>query len=635
MNIERERSIPYPVLAFAAALIAWAAAGLALWCVEGARQGYAARGHWRLLFGAGAEIYRSLAPPFLAATLLFLVLLALLRALPLRRRAAALAVAIGGAGLGAWVHFAFRLNRYVYTGFWKEVRNTRSVPWEEGAGVLLGNVALGAGVLAAAFLLHRIARPLVLPEGRGRTGVPAPLAAALLAAPLAAFAAGVFAGAAPEGSVNVLVVALDTTRYDHLTLAGYPRETAPALTRFASEGAVFVHTLSQAPWTLSSFASLMTGLYPSSHGAFIGTEVRRLARDYVPYLPKRRATLAEIFKERGYATLCEATNTYLRFGLQQGYDSWRVELRPAGETTDAFLEELERIGDRPFFAFLHFNDAHMPNRPPAPYDRMFPTSTGRPHRNEEIWEWRFTDGEGLEGREFDEFREHKIAVYDGCIRFMDDQIGRVLARLGELGLEENTVVVVLTDHGEEFWDHATQQAAAYRDPRGLYGVGHGHTLFDEQLRLLLAFRGPGVPAGEIVPHAVRAIDLAPTLLEFAGFPRPPEMEGESLTPFFTGEEGGDRPGIAEAVVFGPDRRALVRDRWKYVWSPDEPHMLFDLERDPAERLDLLEAEPERAAEMGAEIEAWIRLHAGKGPEVRDALDDETVEELKALGYIEE
>ncbi|MFH1278985.1 MAG: sulfatase [Candidatus Eisenbacteria bacterium] len=631
----KERSAPVWIRWLVPAVFAWALAGLVLWSVEVARHGYAAHGEWRLLFGAGAGIYRSVAPAFLASALLWLVLLAAARALPVRRRARSVGIAVGAAGLGAWLHFAFRINRYGFTGFWKEVRNTRSVPWEDSGSVILGNACLAGAVIIAVLVLRRIARPLVLPGGEGRgIRVPGRLASAALIGPLAAFAAGLLAGGAPRGAVNVLVIALDTTRNDHLTLAGYPRETAPALTRLASDGSLFVRTLSQAPWTLSSFASLMTGLYPSTHGAYIGTEVRRLSRDYVPYLPKSRATLAEIFKDRGYATLCEATNTYLRFGLQQGYDSWRVQIRPAGETTDAFLDELERVEDRPFFAFLHFNDAHIPNRPPAPYDRIFPTSTGRPHSNEEIWEWRFTDGAGLEGEEFEQFREHKIAVYDGCIRYMDDQIGRVLARLEDRGLDERTVVAVVTDHGEEFWDHAAQQAAAYRDPRGLYGVGHGHTLFDEQLRLLLVFRGPGVPAGGIFPHSVRAIDLAPTLLCLAGIDTPRQMEGASLAPFFTGEEREDRAGIAEAVVFGPDRRALVRDDWKYVWSPDEPHMLFNLEKDPAERADLLAEEPGRAAAMRAEIEAWIRLHEGKGPEIRGALDDETLEELKALGYIE-
>lgn len=625
-----------PLRGLAPVAFAWAATGLVLWIVESVRQEYVAHGQLRLLVHSGAETYGALVLPFAIGGALWMALLLLARRAPERRRGPVLAAALIVAAAGGIAFFAFRLNRYSFTGFWKEVRNTRAVPWASLPEVVFANAVLVAGAIAAAFILFRLAGTMTRRGARSSSLLLSPRLAVALFLPAAfALVAGAFEGAPPAGAKNVLLIALDTTRQDHLTLAGYPRETSPELTRLGSEGALFVRTISQAPWTLSSFASLMTGLYPSTHGAYIGTEVRQLSRDYVPYLPKRVLTLAEVFRNRGYATLCEATNAYLRFGLQQGYDRWRVEIRPAGEATDAFLSELDRVTGRPFFAFLHFIDAHTPSRLPAPYERMFPAATGRPPTNEEIWEWRFTDGSGLEGPEFDEFRAHKVAVYDGCIRSMDDQIGRVLAWLDERGLAENTIVAVVTDHGEEFWDHAEEEAAVYRDPRGMYGVGHGHTLFEEQLRLLLVFRGPGVPAGAIYPDAVRAVDLAPTLLALAGIETPAGTEGKPLTPFFAGTERGDRPALAEAVVYGSDRRAIVRDGYKYVWSPDEPDLLFDLRTDPEEKANIIDKEPERSASMRAEIEAWVANHAGSGPEVRDGMDDETLEELKALGYIQE
>ena len=343
--------------------------------------------------------------------------------------------------------------------------------------------------------------------------------------------------------------------------------------------------------------------------------------------------MAEIFKNGGYATACEATNTYLRFGLEQGYDHARVEIRRAGEAADAMLRWLEENGDRRFFAFLHFNDAHDPGFTPAPYDRIFPTGDGRDHTNEERWRWRFTGGENLDGEEFRAFRRHKIALYDGSIRYMDAQIGRMLDWLERRGLADETLVVVLSDHGEEFWEHAELEREHYDDPRGIYGVGHGHTLFEEQLRLFLLIAGPGVPEDRILPTQVRAIDLAPTLFESARLDPPSGVEGKSLIPVWEGQDLEDRPAVAEAIVFGSDRRAVIRDGFKYVFSPDEPHLLYDLGADPGETRNLIDRERDRAAALFADLEAYAERYPRREGKIRSGFDEETIEELRALGYI--
>lgn len=619
-------------------LFAWAVAGLALWIVEAARQAYVGHGHFHLLFWSGADVYRSLALKFLIIGLVLGAVFLAIGALPLRRRRGALFLIIAVAAFAAILWFGFRLNRYTLIAFWKEVRNTGSVPPLPMTLRALGmNLLLLVGVSFHAWILARSGRFLVGLEEVGARSHRSrlPYLFLILIAPAAAFTLAFFVRPSPPEKTNLLIIALDTTRQDHIAAAGYPRATTPVIDRLAREGSFFSHTVSQAPWTLSSFSSLLTGLYPSTHGAYIGSEIRMLNRDHVPHLPKRIPTLAEILKENGYATACEATNTYLRFGLEQGYDHWRVELRPAKEAADRMLAWLGENKDRPFFAFLHFNDAHIPNRPPDPFDRLFPTSTGRPHRNEEIWEWKYTDGKSEGSAELADFREHKIAVYDGCIRYMDFQIGRVIAWLDEKDLASKTVVAVITDHGEEFWEHAALQAENYRDPRGLYGVGHGHTLFEEQLRLLLVLRGPDLPGGLVISDRVRAIDFVPTLLDLVRIGKPAGIEGESLLPMIGGGERGDRPALAEAVVFGSDRKAIVRDGFKFIDSPDEPDMLFNLAVDPEEQTNLVDVEPERAAAMRAEIDAWRLLHEGKGPEVAGTIDEATLEELKALGYIQE
>jgi len=618
------------------AALAWVAAGFAFWVVEAVRQDYLHLGMTGLLLWSAVAVYRGLLPPVLLGWALFSVLLLLVRRIPERRRLLAFFSLLSAAALAALLRFAHHLNRYAFVGFWKDVRNEGGLPgWRPTGEVAAGNAGLVLLILLIALVLAKVGRPLIGAGGvRPRRFLSPKAGAAALLLPAALFAAHRAHLSFPPDAPNILVIALDTVRQDHLTFCGYPRETSPSMSRLSREGVLFENTISQAPWTLSSFASLLTGLYPSSHGAFIGTEHRHLRRDHVPWLPKRVPTLAEIFKNSGYRTLCEATNTYLRFGLEQGYDHCRVELRPAEEVTDAFIDGMEPIAHRPFFAFLHYNDAHLPNAPPPPFDQVFPAGDRRPHTNEEKWEMLFTSGEDLSSEAFHSFREHKVAVYDGCIRYIDHQIGRVLAWLVEKGIARRTYVIALTDHGEEFWEHAEIERESYVDPRGFYGVGHGHTLFDEQLRLLLLLTGPGIPRSRIVSSAVRGIDLAPTLLQLAQIDPPAPVEGSSLLPLALGEESGDRPALSEAIIFGSDRRSLVKEGYKYVHSPDEPDLLFHLPSDPGETVNRIEIDRERAAELRAELEAWREARSGRGARTRGDLDEKTLEELRALGYID-
>ncbi|MBN1826549.1 MAG: sulfatase [Candidatus Eisenbacteria bacterium] len=613
--------------------IGWAAAGAGVWAVETVRQGFVAAGHSYLAIWTGARIYARLLPMIGAAGVALALVVLAARLLPERRRRPVLIAIVAAATLAALLVFGYRLNRFTLVGFWKGVRNAGALPGAtETLRVLAANAGLAALVLFHGLLIARRAVALAASPPR-----PAPwvrrVAPAALAIPLLVLAGARFLRPSPEGP-NVLVIALDTVRQDHLTSCGYPRETAPHLARLGKEGVLFARTLSQAPWTLSSFASILTGLYPSTHGAYIGTERRLLTRDHVPYLGKRASTAAEVFKNGGYATACEATNTYLRFGLEQGYDHARVELRGAGEVTDAMLDWLGANAGRPFFAFLHFNDAHGPGRTPEPYDRLFPTGDEREHTGDERWRWLFTGGEELEGEAFRAFREHKTALYDGSIRYIDAEIGRVLDWLERRDLADRTVVVVLSDHGEEFWEHAGAEKEVYDDPRGFYGVGHGHTLFDEQLRLFLLIRGPGVPVNRVIPNQVRAIDLAPTLFEIAGLGAPRGVEGRSLLPVWEGREREDRPALAEAIIFGSDRRAVIRDGYKYVFSPDEPHLLYDLDADPGETRNLIGLETDRAAALFTELEAYMEKHPRGEESVRSGIDEETFEELRALGYVD-
>lgn len=619
----------------AIAFTAWILASIGLSLYQSFLHRYILHGHYNLVLWKGRSALLLLALPSLLAAVTFGGG-ALLLSLTSGKRARV----IGGAAIvlataAALCRAGFILNRYTYLGFWKELRNTRAIPPMDSLfPVALGNLFLIAGILLAGWLLWKITLVLLDParltacRARSiRTAITAALFPALV------WGASAFTGGARNGAPHVLIIALDTVRLDHLTLAGYPRETTPHINRVAAEGAFFANAVSQAPWTLSSFGSLLTGLYPSTHGAYIGTEERLLSRDHVPYVPRKTATLAEIFRNAGYRTVCEAANAYIRCGLEQGYDYSSVDRRSAEEVVDRFLRQIDLSSKEPFFGFAHFNDAHVPNSPPPPFDQIFPASDGRAHSNEEKWEILFAEGSDVASDSFLVYREHHLCVYDACIRYMDHHIGRLLDRIAEAGVMENSIVAIVTDHGEEFWDHVDVEKENYIDPRGFYGVGHGHTLFGEQLKQLLVFRGPGVPTGTIIPGTVRGVDLAPTLLDLAGIPVPPSMEGSSLVPYMKGDEKGDRPALSEAIIFGSDRKAIVRDGFKYIYSPNEPHLLYDLRSDPGETVNVIAREKERAAELFAELQIWLSIER-EGPSIQGSVDDQTINDLKALGYVD-
>lgn len=634
------RRVPHQLKVFCysilVAAVAWVFAGFAVGLLDMLRHGYTEDGRLYLLLWNTANVYSSLVLRFLiAGVVLGSVLLLLLRVRSgLRIRILFLILAVTGFTALLW--FGYDLNRYGFIEFWKHVRNTRSLPGVAGTvSLIAANAGLVLMVGLMTGLLFRVSRHLVysnenaIVNNRIRNSM-----ISIILFPLLLFAGtSVFQPEPPTG-MNVLLIALDTVRQDHLTLCGYPKETTPNLSALSMKGTLFINTISQAPWTLSSFASLMTGLYPSTHGACIQSEERNLSRNYIPFLDKRVTLLSEIFKEHGYRTMCEASNTYLRFGLEQGYDHSRVEIRSAGDVADAAIQWLSGSADRPFFAFLHFNDAHIPNSPPAPFDQMFRASDGRPHSNEEKWKMLYTDGTNLRNPDFLAFREHRIGVYDGCIRYIDSQIGKVLSWIDQQKLSENTIIVVITDHGEEFWDHAEMEKENYLDPRGFYGVGHGHTLFSEQLRILMLLKGPTLRGNRVIPTVVRAIDMAPTLLELAGIESPRTMEGLSLLPILRGEEMNDRPVIAEAIVFGSDRKMIFRDGFKLICSPDEPDMLFDLSRDPGERRNILESSPQIASRLFDDLDLWLDGRSGRINQRKKSIDEETLEELRALGYIQ-
>jgi arylsulfatase A-like enzyme len=430
-----------------------------------------------------------------------------------------------------------------------------------------------------------------------------------------------------DGRPDILLISVDTLRADHLGCYGYERDTSPALDGLAAEGVLFTTATSSTSWTLPAHASMFTGLPQSVHGLDRTTRV----------LADERATLAESLQRAGYHTLGAWSGPYLHphFGLAQGFDDWVscVGYDIAGEgqlhgkdrsahrsshediTSPRLLAQVERWmnarDERPLFLFVHMWDVHYDFLPPAPYDSMFDPDYNGPIDGRDLSNL----ATALPPRDL----EHLIALYDGEIRWTDHHIGAMLELVGE-----EAIVVVTSDHGEEFFEHGH--------------FGHRRTLYEESIRVPLIIRAPGMAhAGRRAADLASVMDVAPTLLELAGASPLPETMGRSLVPAWTSSALDPVPLMSELYLRKAYTLALRTPGHKLILG--EERELFDLQQDPGELRPLgAEAAPplttEAHAALLAELQRLARQH--ELPGAADAeLPAQIDAELRKLGYIDD
>ena len=415
---------------------------------------------------------------------------------------------------------------------------------------------------------------------------------------------------------RVVLIVIDTLRADHLGVYGYEKETAPFLGRLAAMGTVFDRAHSTSSWTAPSTASIMTGLYPTRHGvvegffahrqresrgAVEGHAVQPLAR-----LPSDTRLLAERFADAGYRTFGAASNLNIgpALGFDRGFERFiDAQNRPAEALLAqvAAWPELHADGDARSLLYLHLNDVHVPYEPRAP--------------------WYDTGAAG---------RGDDVAAYDSEIAYVDHH----LAELAEqLGWNDDTLVVVVSDHGEEFGDHG--------------GRRHDGGLHEELTRVVMIFSGAGVPRARIDVD-VSLVDVLPTLLELCGISADDgALDGRSLTPLMSAWASGDidvrdvfsdRPLLAHRAKMGREYGAhwwaIVLDGWKLIVDGDA-RALYDQRADRRETDDRAAAEPERLRALTEHLDA---LREGgirrDGDRTEVTLDEEMLEALESLGYVE-
>ncbi|HVZ37285.1 MAG TPA: sulfatase [Polyangiaceae bacterium] len=422
---------------------------------------------------------------------------------------------------------------------------------------------------------------------------------------------------------NLVIVSMDTLRADHLSCQGYGQPTSPNIDALASRGTRFATALSTSAWTSPAHASLFTSRYPSQVGIVGYQELKSAHR-----LQDEERTLAEILKEAGYDTRAITGGGFVsgELGFAQGFDEYssapvhqqdlQFQLQP---TLDWIAKRTDQ--ERPFFLFLHFYDCHRAYTPPAEWAKRFVPDPNGPLEQQRLC------GPGVLPSPSQIALQ--VGLYDAEIAYADYQLGQVFQALAASGHERDTLVVFVSDHGEEFKDHG--------------GCDHIHSLYHELVRVPLIFAGPRVPLGRVVEAPVSLLDVAPTILELLYLPSEPRMEGESLIPAMHGANPARRYQFFESG-FAPEdsvRRGVRSESAKLIFDhADRPIELYDLAADPNEQRNLLAGgefppEHDHLRKAYADWRAHLRQRSDSAVSSRNgdhALDPETKERLRALGY---
>ena len=417
---------------------------------------------------------------------------------------------------------------------------------------------------------------------------------------------------------NLLLITLDTTRADYIGCYGSPDVQTPNIDRLAAQGVRFTRTIAPSQCTNPSHASILTGLYLAHHNLY----------DNETRLADEASTLAEILRERGYATLAAVSARHLNpansnFG--QGFDRFleaEAVLR-AGARNEALFRELRSYAERPFFAWVHYFDAHGEYAPPPPYDGLYPRGSSF----EPIPAQKYMNiGPKRHAKSVDP--DEMIRLYKGEISYMDHQIGALLRRLAGLGRARNTLVILTADHGESL-----TEKEIYFEHAGMY---------NQVLHIPFIMRFPGViPAGLEVDTLTTPVDVFPTALELLGIESPPgRRDGRSLVPSFS-----DPDFIAHDFVISEAVNGVIRTihegEYKYIkpyskdWSMPEEHLYRPFE-DYGESTDLRESETDVTRRLESALDTWLaESRTGALPRgVSEAADEETREALRRLGYLE-
>jgi arylsulfatase A-like enzyme len=472
---------------------------------------------------------------------------------------------------------------------------------------------------------------------------------------------------APQG---VVLIMCDTLRRDHLPMYGYQRDTSPNLTRLAGRGATFLDNVTQATWTKVATPSIMTSLYPASHQVYDFTDRVSAAAD----------TLAESYHNAGYATVSYSSVPFTGklTNLQQGFEELhestsvndpKYHAKTARIYVDRAMDWIERHRDVPFFLYLHVLDPHDPFEPRPPYDTLWANPAQKEeheHQLEKIRKFiqdpllkafgmptrQEIEKAGVNAAEYVAFDKD---WYDGSIRGMDAEVGRLVERLRSLGLENKVQIAFIGDHGEEFIEHGR--------------MFHGQSAYGELAGVPLLLYRPGViPEGVEIKETVRSIDLMPTLLDLSGLPVPKRAQGQSLVPLLAAARDAKAKGSNGSIVeaaqamgwkpqpavteksalggppsyLGTESYGIVSGGWKLIHNPQrhDPTPEFELYShgdDPLDKMNVAARHPEVVERLRAQLTDWHKMvERGKLPkgDAPEGISPADLKRLRSLGYVQ-
>ncbi len=418
-----------------------------------------------------------------------------------------------------------------------------------------------------------------------------------------------------RGKDNVVLIIIDTIRPDRLGCYGYPLSTSPNIDALASEGTVFERAVTCSPITLPSVSAIMTSTYPVSNNVRYNGKF---------FLRDSNVTLAEILRQNSYRTAAFIGGFPLdsRFKLDQGFDIYDDDFagsvkkrkrtwighgvgdfeRTAAEVNKSVFDWLEETKDDRFFLMVHYFDPHWPYEPPDPYD------------------------EGFE------------SPYNAEVAYTDEHVGKLLAKLDELGLKENTLIVLTGDHGESLGAHGE--------------LTHGRFLFDTTVLIpLILYHNDRIPKGSRIEAMVRSIDIMPTILDFLGIPDSADSQGVSLLPALEGKLE-ERPILLETMLpyyesedlkdIPVELTGLRTREWKLVYvsmekdgRPAWTAELYNVSKEPYELFDVREENKTTFNRLMNEMHSMMQTYSAKGVPKDNyiVMDNETREKLKSLGYL--
>lgn len=434
----------------------------------------------------------------------------------------------------------------------------------------------------------------------------------------------------PSGP-NVLLIIADALRPDHLGCYGYNRATSPQIDKFAADSLIFENAWSNSPWTKPTMGTLFTSLYPTEHQAFYWTDD----------LSDKNLSLPEVFRNKNYATYAIQTNPCITetHNFKQGFKYYEeMVLEKAEIVTAHFNSWVKKHKKKPFFAYLHYMDTHSPYNAPREFSEIFGIKNNTPLNPGEFktLDIRILNEIGLSQGD----KNQLVSLYDGAIKYFDYNFKKIIDNLEKLGILDNTIIILTSDHGEEFWEHG--------------GFAHGHTLYNELLHIPLIIRySSHLPAKHIKPH-VQLLDLFPTILSMARINNDFELRGNDLIPPILNNRDFNEEIFFEGLLDGAEKKGILKENWKLIENTGERNddtfeilgelmkylypeykkslELYNLDQDIQEKNNLINKYPNITIKLKARLRLF-RIELSSYQQTKKVNLKKKLEDLKSLGYV--